>query len=173
MSIELSGTTNRQPQEDSLPSPLPYSATYQYIETVHELNDERKELIQKPRISIFNSSYLSTENLLELMNTPLRRRHRLRKNAWMFPVLLLLFTVLLLLALSSPMTTLSPYNPYNSDTFEYPIYPLLEGTKMHLSSVAVGGKYVRVDPTSSSQQMALSENIPWKHGSTNSYLTSL
>eukprot|EP01037_Dinobryon_pediforme_P040853 gene40853-50247_t len=64
------------------------------------------------------------------------------------------------------MTTLSPYNPYNSDTFEYPIYPLLEGTKMHLSSVAVGGKYVRVDPTSSSQQMALSENIPWKHGST-------
>ena len=152
-------------------TPLSYSP-YQNMDTSYDQQDvvREYELLsanRRPRISIFNSSYLSTENLLQLVNGQFQRRSRIRKHSWVFPVLLLILAVLLLLLLSSPITTLSPYNPFNSDKYFYPLYNFPDGAKVMFDSISLGGSFLRVDPTSPSQQLILTEKIPWRHGINN------
>lgn len=175
MSMVVSPFTNRSPiggQESNISTPLSYSAVYSYQNLNNSgINEfERSELpINQPnkaKISIFNSSYLSTENLLDIVTgQPLiRRRHRIKKHSWIIPVCLLVLFILILLAVASPVTTLSPLNPFNSDLLQYPLFPLPEGAKLHLSSPSLGGKFIRLDPTSSFNQLTISETIPWRHG---------
>ena len=157
-----------QNEDSTFSTPLSYSL-YQNMDASYDQQEVDREYAalnarSKPRISIFNSSYLSTENLLQLVNGEFQRRSRIRKHSWIFPVLLLILVVLLLLLLSSPITTLSPYNPFNSDKYYYPLYYLPDGAKIQLNSVSLGGKFLRVDPTSASQQFILTEKTPWRHG---------
>ena len=161
-------TLVHQNEDSKFSTPLSYSL-YQNMDTSYDQQEVDREYAslnsrRRSRISIFNSSYLSTENLLQLVNGEFQRRSRIRKHSWIFPVLLLIFAVLLLLLLSSPITTLSPYNPFNSDKYYYPLYYLPDGTKIQLNSVSLEGRYLRVDPTSASQQLILTEKIPWRHG---------
>lgn len=161
-------TPVHQNGDSTFSTPLSYSL-YQNMDTSYDQQEVDREYAalnarSKPRISIFNSSYLSTENLLQLVNGEFQRRSRIRKHSWIFPVLLLILVVLLLLLLSSPITTLSPYNPFNSDKYYYPLYYLPDGAKIQLNSVSLGGKFLRVDPTSASQQLILTEKTPWRHG---------